>query len=80
MTNAMTITSLGSVRVGIGQGIISADTSSVLELKSTTLGFLKPRLTTAEKNLIASPAAGLEVYDTDLNRPCFFNGTSWITL
>jgi hypothetical protein len=54
--------------------------SAVLEVSSTTRGFLKPRLTTAQKNAIATPAAGLEIYDTDLNRPCFYNGTSWITL
>jgi hypothetical protein len=54
--------------------------TALLAIDSTTQGFLKPRMTTAQKNLIASPAAGLEVYDTDLNRPCFFNGTSWITL
>lgn len=54
--------------------------SAMVEITSTTKGFLPPRLTTSQKNAIASPAAGLMVYDTDLNRPCFFNGTSWITL
>jgi hypothetical protein len=54
--------------------------SAVLQVTSTTRGFLKPKMTTAQKNAIVTPAAGLEVYDTDLNRPCFYNGTSWITL
>jgi hypothetical protein len=54
--------------------------SSIVDIQSTTKGFLKPRLTTVQKNAIVTPAAGLEIYDTDLNRPCFYNGTSWITL
>ena len=56
------------------------DSSAILQANSTTRGFLPPRLTTTQKNAIATPATGLMVYDTDLNRPCFFNGTSWITL
>jgi hypothetical protein len=54
--------------------------SAVLQADSTTQGFLPPRMTTAQKNLIATPATGLQVHDTDLNRPCFYNGTSWVTL
>jgi hypothetical protein len=54
--------------------------SAVLNVESTTKGFLPPRMTTAQKNLIATPATGLQVHDTDLNRPCFYNGTSWVTL
>jgi hypothetical protein len=54
--------------------------SSVLTVNSTTKGVLFPRMTTAQKNAIATPANGLMVYDTDLARPCFFNGATWITL
>ena len=54
--------------------------SSKLTIESTTQGFLPPRMTTTEKNAIATPATGLMVYDNTLNRPCFYNGTSWITL
>jgi hypothetical protein len=54
--------------------------SALFEVKSTTKGFLPPRMTTTQRNAIASPAAGLQVYDTTLNRPCFYDGTTWITL
>ena len=54
--------------------------SAVLECNSTTRGFLPPRMTTTQKNTIATPAAGLQIYDTTLNRPCFYDGTTWITL
>jgi hypothetical protein len=56
------------------------ETSALVELNSKTRGFLKPKMTTAQKNAIATPTAGLEVYDTDLNRPCFYSGSAWVTL
>lgn len=54
--------------------------SAQFQIDSTTKGFLPPRMTTLEKNAIATPAAGLMVYDTTLARPCFYNGAAWITL
>jgi hypothetical protein len=56
------------------------DISARLQVDSTTRGFLPPRMTTTQKTNISSPAEGLMVYDTDLKRPCFYNGTSWVTL
>jgi len=71
----------GTARV---QGKLSVNTptqaSAVMEITSTTQGFLPPRMTTTQKNAIASPAAGLIVYDTTLNLPHFFNGTIWVSL
>jgi hypothetical protein len=52
--------------------------SALVEIRSTTKGFLKPRLTTTEKNAITSPATGLEVYDSTTNTPNYFNGTTWV--
>jgi hypothetical protein len=54
--------------------------SSILTLASTTKGFLPPRMTTTQKNAIASPATGLMVYDTTLNLISVYNGTMWISL
>jgi hypothetical protein len=64
---------------GIGQFTVE-NASAVLQADSTTKGFLKPRLTTAQKNAIATPAAGLEVFDITLGRPCFYSGSAWVTL
>lgn len=36
-------------------------------------------MTTAQKNAITSPAAGLMVYDTDLNKLCVYT-TTWQTI
>jgi hypothetical protein len=62
----------------IGGSTINA--SALIQMDSTTKGFLPPRMTTTQRNAIASPAAGLIVYDTTLNLPHFFNGTIWVSL
>ena len=59
----------------VGSGTINA--SAAIEADSTTQGFLMPRMTQAQILAIATPANGLMAYNTDLNTPCFYNGTSW---
>jgi hypothetical protein len=51
--------------------------SAVLELKSTTKGFLPPQMTTAEINAIATPAEGLQVYNTTIKHMCFYMNGAW---
>jgi hypothetical protein len=63
---------------GTSSGTITP--SAILDVQSTTLGFLPPRMTTTQKNAIASPATGLMVYDTTLNLMALYNGTTWTTL
>lgn len=55
-------TSTCFAQVGIGTDTPNA--SSILELQSTDKGLLLPRLTTAERDLIASPVEGLTIYNT----------------
>jgi hypothetical protein len=54
------------------------ESSALVELNSKTRGFLKPKMTTAQKNAIVTPTAGLEVYDSTTNTPNYFNGTTWV--
>lgn len=54
--------------------------SAQFQVDSTTRGFLPPRMTTTEKNAIASAVAGLVVFDSTLNKLCVHNGTSWETI
>ena len=63
-----------------GQTSINTDTidaSAQLQVDSTTRGFLPPRMTTTQRDAIASPAAGLIVYDTTENKHYGYNGTTW---
>ncbi|WP_426095069.1 hypothetical protein [Flavobacterium sp. DSR2-3-3] len=73
----MTITTNVFAQVGIGT--ITPNASSVLDVSSTTQGMLTPRMTTAQRVAIVSPADGLMVYDTDLKSFYHFNSsiTSW---
>lgn len=50
----------------VGIGTTTPNASSILDLTSSTQGMLTPRMTTAQRIAIASPADGLMVYDTDL--------------
>ena len=53
--------------------------SAILQADSTSKGLLPPRMTTIQKNAIATPAAGLIVYDTTLNKLCVYT-TAWETI
>jgi hypothetical protein len=58
----------------------TATTSAILDIKSTAKGLLIPRMTTAQRTAIATPAKGLLVFDNDINSFWFYNGTGWIEL
>jgi hypothetical protein len=54
--------------------------SAIAQFDSGTRGFLPPRMTTTQKNAIASPAVGLVVYDTTLNKLCVRGASAWETI
>lgn len=68
------LTFTGNAQIGIGT--VTPNASSVLDISSTTQGMLAPRMTTAQRNAIASPADGLMVYDTDLKTFYFYVSTT----
>ena len=70
------ITITGSVGIGTS----SPSASSILDAQSTTKGVRMPNMTTAQKNAIVSPAAGLMVFDTTLKKLCVYTGTAWQTI
>jgi uncharacterized protein (TIGR02145 family) len=49
-----------------------------VEIASTTQGFLPPHMTTAQRDAIASPAAGLTMYNTTVNCLQSWNGGLWV--
>ncbi len=65
----------------VGIGTTTPDASSLLELKATNKGFLPPRMTAAEKGLIASPKQGLMIYQTDGTKGLYvYDGTNWMAV
>jgi len=72
-------TALNYLQSALAIGTTTQNASSILELSSTTRGFLPPRMTSVERDAIATPAAGLQVYNTTLNVMQHYNGTTWVS-
>jgi uncharacterized coiled-coil protein SlyX len=70
-------TQLFAQSVAINANGAAANTSSILDVTSTTKGLLIPRMTTVQRTAIAAPAKGLLVFDISTNSLWFHNGTSW---
>ena len=68
---------LGYSQVAINTDGSSPDSSAMLEVKSTSKGFLPPRMTTAERDAINSPVEGLTIYNTSFKTLEVFNGVLW---
>src|SRR5437588_1097054 len=62
-------------RVGIGT--TNPASSALLDLTSVTRGFLTPRMTTAQRMAIASPALGLLVFQTDGAKGLYYYDLGW---
>lgn len=63
----------------LGIGTSSPNANAILDVVSTTKAFMPPRMTTAQKTSIASPTAGMVVYDSTLNKLCIYT-TAWETI
>ncbi len=65
----------------VGIGTTTPDASSILEISSTTKGFLLPRMNLTEMNAIASPVEGLMVYCTNCSPKgiYFYDGASFVS-
>lgn len=70
------ITQNGSV----GIGTTTPDASALLDVSSTTQGFLPPRMTTSERDAISSPASGLMIWNTDNRQIEVFSVSVWVGL
>lgn len=75
-TTTFTLDSSGNV----GIGTTAPNASAILDVQSTTKGVRMPNMTTAQKNAITSPAAGLMVFDTTLAKLCVYTGAAWETI
>jgi hypothetical protein len=63
---------------GVGVNTPTINPSAAFQVDSTTKGYLMPRLTTTQRNAIATPATGLLIYNTTTNSLDYYNGTSWV--
>jgi uncharacterized protein (TIGR02145 family) len=61
----------------LGIGTIAPDASSKLEVNSTTQGFLPPRMTTTQRDAIANPANGLQIFNLTTGCINYWFNTMW---
>lgn len=74
------IHTLVQAQSNIGIGTPTPHPSAALDVSSSTRGMLVPRMSLAQRNMIASPAIGLIVYQID-NTPgyYYYNGGAWVS-
>jgi hypothetical protein len=64
----------------VGIGTASPNPAAKLDVASTTQGFLLPRMTTAQRDAISTPPAGLMIYNTSTNKLQVRTNTAWVDL
>ena len=83
LTTALLVIGFSNAQVKIGDNPTSINATSLLELESTSQGFLPPRMTNSQMNLIATPPAGIQVWCNDCGttgEQRVYNGTAWTVL
>jgi len=78
LTLATTLTLNAQVAINTDNSL--PDSSAILDVKSTTKGFLPPRMTNAQMEAMSSPAEGLMIYNIDFKNIFFYTGSNWIKL
>lgn len=74
------IANLSFSQTKLGNLANPANTNAVLDVESSTKGVLLPRMTTTQRNAIASPAEGLTIYNTTDHQYQVYNGAAWAAL
>jgi len=71
---------MAQAQVAINTTGANPDNSAMLDISSSIKGLLIPRMTTAERTAIASPATGLLVFDNTLSLFYYYDGAAWAPL
>lgn len=86
-TGFTTVRAIEAPKGGAYFNTTSPNSSAILQADSTTQGFLPPRMTGSQAELISSPAEGLMIYSTDGSGSIItskgwwgFEGTTWVKL
>ncbi len=78
-TTGSTGSTINTAGISINETGANPDASSILDVYSTKAGVLIPRLSTAQRDAILSPAEGLTIYNNTTNRINYYAGSSWYT-
>lgn len=77
----LTLTTIAQAQIGIGT--TTPANSAKLDITSTNKGFLPPRMTYIQRNAIAAPVAGLQVWCTNCGtsgEQQVYNGVRWTNM
>ncbi len=72
-----------AISQNVGIGTNNPNPCAQLDVSSINKGFLPPRLTAAQRDVIINPVAGLMIFCTDCDssgQPQFYNGTRWANM
>jgi hypothetical protein len=69
-----------SAAQSVGIGTAAPHASAMLDISSNNKGLLPPRMTWTEIQAIASPAAGLVVFDMNIQALRLYSGSRWVVL
>ena len=67
----------GTGSVIVGTGTLTPTSSAALDINSITQGFLPPRLTTTQRDLITTPVAGLTIWNITNTQLEVYDGSYW---
>jgi hypothetical protein len=74
------ITDIIAQSVAINSTGTAPDSKAMLDISSNAKGVLVPRMTQGERDAIASPPAGLFIYNTSSTSFQYFSGISWLNI
>ena len=73
--------SVNKVQSQVSIGVPVPSGSAMLDVSSTTKGFLPPRMSEIQRALIVKPEAGLIVYQIDGKKGLYyFDGSAWTAI
>lgn len=77
---SLLITGVLQAQIGVNTDNSTPDPSAILDAKSTSKGFLPPRMNTTQRDAVTNPAEGLTIYNTDCKDLQVYNGSAWIPM
>ncbi len=77
LTTPQTVQGAKKFNDPISVGTSTPNATAIVDINSTTKGFLPPRMNTAQRDAIANPAIGLTIFNTETNCLEWWIGTIW---
>ena len=71
---------LGFAQVAINEDATDPDNSAMLDIKSTHMGLLIPRMNFTQMYRVEKPAIGLLIFNTSANTFYYYDGSNWTSL